>query len=321
MPGASCTGVDPAVTYVRVNRSFLRLTKDFLNQTMLMTKSSPKHSSAFRLAALVAAGIVSLSCGPSVFAQDSASSALQPGQGLDFFTTPAGSGAPLLALGDAKEAGMSSSLPDSPDASIEDGTQAAADRPSKRIFGIIPNYRSVAVGAKLPPQTVHQKFSTAFSDTVDPAAFVVAGLLAGYNDARRATPEFHGGAVAYGRYYWHSLADQTMENIMVEFVVPSLAHEDTRYYTLGRGGAAKRLTYALSRPFITRSDAGKKTINLGELVGAGVAAGISSRYYPASQRDVSSVLQSYGVSVGIDVASFVLREFDSDISRMFSRKH
>jgi hypothetical protein len=51
-----------------------------------------------------------------------------------------------------------------------------------------------------------------------------------------ATPEFHQGAAGFARYFWHAAVDQTSENYMVEFVVPSITHEDTRYYTLGRGG-------------------------------------------------------------------------------------
>jgi hypothetical protein len=36
--------------------------------------------------------------------------------------------------------------------------------------------------------------------------------------------------------------------------VPTLTHEDIRYYTLGKGGFCKRTGYALSRAVVTRSD-------------------------------------------------------------------
>ncbi|WP_198152233.1 hypothetical protein [Granulicella tundricola] len=222
---------------------------------------------------------------------------------------------------------VSSSLPESPDAALigqgatARSTASVSNTPSKRVLGIIPNYRSVGVGAQLPPQTIRNKFITAASDTIDPSSFALAALLAGYNDARAATPEFHGGAVAYGRYFWHSFADQSIENVSVEFLVPAFTHEDTRYYTLGTGGKKKRLEYSLTRIFVTRSDSGKETINLSELLGAGLASGVSSRYYPVSQRDAGSVLQQYALNLGIDAASYALREFDNDISRKFSRKH
>ncbi len=221
-------------------------------------------------------------------------------------------------------------LPESPGASLP-GLQTTpatpppppvSDAPSKRVLFIIPNYRSVAAGSTLPPQTVHEKFSTAFSDTVDPANFALSALVAAYDYGRGATPEFGSGGVAFGRYYWHALADQSIENTSVEFLVPALTHEDTRYYTLGRGTVAKRFEYSVSRIAITRSDSGKRTVNLGELLGAGLASGVSSRYYPASQRDASSVLSSYALNLGIDAASYVVREFDADLMRKFSRgKH
>ena len=221
-------------------------------------------------------------------------------------------------------------LPDSPDVAlaVSQGVQPtapgastpAADVPSKRVLFIIPNYRSVAAGSILPPQTVHQKFSTALSDTIDPANFALSALVAAYDYGRGATQEFGSGGVAFGRYYWHALADQSIENISVEFLVPALTHEDTRYYTLGKGSTGKRLKYSVTRILITRTDSGKETLNLGEILGAGLASGVSSRYYPPSQRDAGSVLSSYALNLGIDAASYVVREFDVDLARAFSRK-
>ena len=49
-------------------------------------------------------------------------------------------------------------------------------------------------------------------------------------------PEFHQGAAGDGRYYWHSFVDQTVGNYFTEAIVPTLTHEDPRYYTLGHGG-------------------------------------------------------------------------------------
>ena len=87
--------------------------------------------------------------------------------------------------------------------------------------------------------------------------------------AIKDTPEFHQGANSgYRRYLWHSFADQSIENYTVEFVVPTLTHEDIRYYTLGKGGFFKRTGYALSRTVITRSDAGTSTFNYSEVVEA-----------------------------------------------------
>jgi len=154
---------------------------------------------------------------------------------------------------------------------------APADQPAqqtKRILGIIPNFRAVSTDVKLPPMTVKEKFISATEDSFDYSAIFIPAILALYSEETNATPEFGQGAVGYGRYLWHTAVDQTSENYMVEFVGPVLTHEDPRYYTLGRGGFIKRTGYALSRAVVTRSDSGKEAFNISEVVGSGACQGV-----------------------------------------------
>ncbi len=190
----------------------------------------------------------------------------------------------------------------------DDGTQ------TKRILGIIPNFRSVSANQHLPPQSVKEKFVTASQDSFDYSSVVVPALLAGYNQATNQTPEFHQGAAGYGRYFWHSFLDQTSENYFVEFIVPAIAHEDTRYYTLGHGGFKKRAYYAVRHVVVTRSDAGHDTFNSGEVVGAALQAALSNAYYPSAERSFGNTAQQWGTSVGIDAFTFTFREFWPDIN-------
>ena len=194
---------------------------------------------------------------------------------------------------------------------------APADQPAqqtKRILGIIPNFRAVSTDVKLPPQTVKQKFIGATEDSFDYSAVFIPALLAVYSEETNATPEFGQGAVGYGRYLWHTAVDQTSENYMVEFVGPVLTHEDPRYYTLGRGGFIKRTGYALSRAVVTRSDSGKDVFNISEVVGAGASAGLSSLYYPTRERSFGNTGTEWGLDVAIDAVSFEAKEFWPDIN-------
>jgi hypothetical protein len=185
---------------------------------------------------------------------------------------------------------------------------------TKRILFIIPNFRAVSADTQLPPQSVKDKFVTASQDSFDYSAFIFVGLLAGAQMGLKETPEFGHGAAGYGRYYWHSFVDQTIENYCVEFIVPAIAGEDTRYYTLGHGGFWKRTGYALSRVVVTRTDHGDPTFNSGEVVGAGMAAGISNTYYPQSQRTVGSTMGRWGTNIGLDAGTFLFKEFWPDIN-------
>jgi hypothetical protein len=216
------------------------------------------------------------------------------------------------------------SLPDSPDARQQavgvagDPAPGQQGNQSKRIFGIFPNYRAVYVDQHFPPQSVKNKFVTATQDSFDYSAIVLPGVIAAEQEETNATPEFHKGAAGYGRYFWHTALDQTSENYFVEFVVPSLTHEDTRYYALGknRDRALHRAGYALSRLVITRDDHGHETVNAGELLGAGLGAGVSNLYYPAPERTVSKTMNKYATNLGVDAFTFLMREFWPDANHI-----
>ncbi len=228
--------------------------------------------------------------------------------------------APVLLVASnapAEPAAYSSSLPEAP-AQAQTTAQPSGpehtDPQTKRILGIIPNFRAVSANMHLPPQSVKEKFITASQDSFDYSSIVLPAVLAGFDQARNNTPEFRQGGVGYGRYLWHSVVDQTSENYFVEFIVPAIAHEDTRYYTLGHGGFVKRASYSLSRVVVTRNDAGKDVFNSGEVLGAGMAAALSNAYYPSAERSFSNSAQQWGTSIGIDAFTFVFKEFWPDIN-------
>ncbi|HKF49777.1 MAG TPA: hypothetical protein VKB38_20620 [Terracidiphilus sp.] len=207
-----------------------------------------------------------------------------------------------------------------PQPTVEHQTQAPAIpmEQTKRILGVIPNFRAVSADSHLPPQSPKEKFLSTTQDSFDYSAVFIPAALAGYGLARTSVPEFGHGGDAYGEYLWHSAVDQTIENYMVGFVIPVVARQDNRYYTLGHGGFLKRTGYALSRAVVTRSDAGNEVFNVSEMLGSGSSAALSTTYYPASQRDFSSVGSSWALDVGIDALSFVAREFWPDVNhRMF----
>jgi hypothetical protein len=208
-------------------------------------------------------------------------------------------------------------------------TQSAQSAPAdvtgqqtKRILGIIPNFRAVSTDEKLPPETVKDKFISATEDSFDYSAIFFPGVIAAYNMYEHATPQFHQGAAGYARYFWHSAVDQTSENYMVEFIFPTVTREDSRYYTLGRGGFFKRTGYALSRAVITRSNSGAEVFNISEVFGAGASAGISNLYYPSASRSVGNTMSEWAEDVGIDAGTFWFREFWPDINRrIFHNKY
>ena len=129
-------------------------------------------------------------------------------------------------------------LPDAP----TPGPAAAApgaktdEHQTKRIMGVLPNFRSVSAGANVPRETTKEKLIMATWDNFDYTSLLFAGFIAADSFATKATPEFHQGAAGFARYYWHTVADQAIENYFVEVIVPTVSHEDARYYAMGKEG-------------------------------------------------------------------------------------
>ena len=199
-------------------------------------------------------------------------------------------------------------------------TEAGAEgQQTKRILWIIPNYRSVSANTHLPPQGLKEKFWLATQDSFDYSSFLMAGILAGTGQAKNSVPEFRQGAAGFGRYYWHSFADQAVGNYMTEAIVPAATREDPRYYTRGRGGLFRRSGYAFSRLLVTRTDSGGSSFNFSEIVGNGAGAGISDLYYPAPERTWTKTGQKWLTQVAIDGVFNVFKEFWPDIDRSVFR--
>jgi hypothetical protein len=192
--------------------------------------------------------------------------------------------------------------------------QAAQGKQTKRILFLVPNFRAVSADEHLPPQTVKQKFKTAALDSLDYSSFIFVAGQAAVAQADNSYPEFRQGAAGFGRYYWHTLADEINENTWVEFIIPAALHLDSRYYTLGRGSFVKRLGYAFSRVAITRTDSGKQTFNFSEFVGAGAFSGVANTYYPSQERTFTKTYQRWIENLAIDSCVYAVKEIWPDIN-------
>ena len=192
----------------------------------------------------------------------------------------------------------------------------------KRIMGWIPNYRAVSVDAKLPPPSMREKFRIAYQNSFDYSAFIFNAVDVEFPYIEKSYPEFGNGWSAYGQYYWHGFVDKAIGNYMTDAIVPTLTHEDSRYYTLGRGHWYVRAIYAYTRVLITPNDAGQNTFNFSEIVGKGAAAGLGNLYYPSRYATWTKTGQRWLVQVAIRDGGFnIFREFWPDIATHILHQH
>ena len=190
----------------------------------------------------------------------------------------------------------------------------------KRILGVLPNYRTAEMFQATHPLTPKQKLTIALKDSFDYPLVGLAAAYAGLYQLENSHPEFGQGFKGYASRLGTSYADQVQGNMFTEGFLPVLFREDPRYFRMAEGPKKKRAGYALTRIFVTRTDAGNKSFNFAEVVGNGMASGIGLSYYP-DDRDVADYLQNFGVQLATDATSQVLKEFWPDIKRWWKTRH
>jgi hypothetical protein len=196
--------------------------------------------------------------------------------------------------------------------------QNADDTTPKRIFGIIPNYRTSPPLNPYVPLTSKQKFKMAWDDSVDRGTFILAAAFAGNADLGRSSPSFGNGVAGYAKYSGTAYADFVIGNAMTEGILPSVLHQDPRYFRRGTGSVPSRLWYAVSALLWVHADSGRMEFNYSEVAGNAAAAAIANLYYP-DNRTASNAVEKLAIQIGVDMAGNVLKEFSPDLSRKLSR--
>ena len=190
----------------------------------------------------------------------------------------------------------------------------------KRVFGVLPNYRTIDQSQVKGPLTAGQKFTIANKDSFDYPLVLLAGGLGGIGQWSNQNPSFGQEMGGFGKRLVTGFVDQTLGNIMTEGLFPSVLHEDPRYYRRSTGSTWSRTAYALSRLFVTPTDAGGLTFNYSEWAGNATATAISNVYYPDGRTAVANI-GKLGVQIGLDGFALVLKEFWPDIKHDLFERH
>jgi hypothetical protein len=188
--------------------------------------------------------------------------------------------------------------------------------PDKHMFGVLPNYRTADDSKPFRALAPKQKFQIALHDSFDPPGyFIAAGYTLIYH-LENTNPEFGQGVKGYSHRYATTYADQMLGNMMTEGVMPSLLHEDPRYYRRGHGSFPVRLGWAVSRIFVTRTDRNTYEFNYSEFTGNAISGAMANAYYPAN-RKLGDDLQRLQMQLTSDAISNCLKEFWPDLKKWF----
>jgi hypothetical protein len=188
----------------------------------------------------------------------------------------------------------------------------------KRIFGVLPNNRTTENSIPFHQITGKQKMTIAYKDSFDWPVYPTSALFATLYQLENQNPSFGQGMSGWAKRFGTAYGDQMIGNMMTEGIVPSVFHQDPRYFRLGEGSGKSRVWYAFTRIVVARMDSGRNTFNFSEWGGNAAAAAISNAYYPDT-RNWNDNLQKLLIACATDAFSNVLKEFWPDVKRKLHR--
>ncbi len=185
-----------------------------------------------------------------------------------------------------------------------------APLPHHRVLYLFPGYETIQDPVK-PVATLktRQKFEMAYRKTIDPSFLVEGVILAGFDQAANYGPSYGPGASAFAQRFGYNEANLASTYLFTDAILPTLFHQDPRYFRKGRGSAGSRLWWTVRSEVVAYSDQGRPMPNYSSMLGFGMSTALSNAYSPDSSITLSKTMERFAVKEGVSVALNILREF------------
>jgi hypothetical protein len=179
----------------------------------------------------------------------------------------------------------------------------------QRILGVLPNFY-VSYVSDAAPLTRKQKFKLALKVTIDPVTFFTTGVTASIEQAQNDFSGYGEGFSGYAKRYGATYGDRVSSTFFGAALLPSLLHQDPRYFYKGKGRVINRALYAISTVVICKGDNGHWQPNYSNVLGNLAAGGISSLYYPDSEKhDAQVTVDNILIGIGTGAIGTLFQEF------------
>ncbi len=178
----------------------------------------------------------------------------------------------------------------------------------QRVMGIFPNFYT-SYDWNAPPLGPKQKYELAFRSMIDPVTFLSAAGIAGAEQYVNAFSGYGGGFSGYAKRYGATYGSALTAHLLGYAVLPSIFHQDPRYFYRGTGTVTSRAMYAISAAVMTRTDSGRWRPAYAHILGSFAAGGLTNLYYPQADRGASLTFINGALSVASYAGDNLVREF------------
>ena len=177
----------------------------------------------------------------------------------------------------------------------------------QRVLGIVPNFY-VSYAPDPQPLSTKLKFKLALHASTDVVTLASSAFVAGIYQASD-TPAYVQGAKGYGQRYGAAYAGAASDIMIGGAILPSLLHQDPRYFYKGTGTKKERALHAIEAPFIARGDNGKAEFNYSSIGGDVFSGALENVYYPRVDRGAHLVVNGTLIDTAGRMVSALAQEF------------
>lgn len=185
----------------------------------------------------------------------------------------------------------------------------------QRVFAVIPNF-STSYDWDAAPLTAKLKFRLEARTLIDPFTIASDAAIAGAEQYHNTFPGYGGGWEGYGKRFGATLADSFDARIIGDALLPSVFHQDPRYFYHGGPDVSRRISYALKETVMCRGDDQRQQFCISRVLGDVAAAGLANLYHAPGDRGVGITVRDTfivfaGDAIGNEVREFISRGITS----------
>jgi len=202
----------------------------------------------------------------------------------------------------------------------EEAEREVKEQEKQRIGGIIPNF-NVRIDGQGVPLTPKEKFNISFHTIIDPYTIGLAVLVGGgLGELEDSHTGYHHGFEGLAKRVGSSYADNVSGNLIGNALLPSILHQDPRYFRKGTGSIISRVLFSASTAFICKGDNGHWQFNASNVLGNFASGGLSNVYYPSDERGFGLTVDN-AITVTLEgMLGAQLLEFSPDVSSYIHKR-
>ncbi len=187
-------------------------------------------------------------------------------------------------------------------------TEEVREQEHQRVLGVFPNFYTSYIW-KAEPMSTKLKFKLAGRSLIDPFGLLLVAGTAGAEHYNGTYPDYGPGIAGYGKRFGAAYGDTLTGRMVGSAILPTVLHQDPRYFYQGSGSVASRVLHAMGSTFITRSDKGTTQVNFSHLGGSLVAGAVANAYHPPASRGLGLTFETFGITTGANMIGNLFREF------------